>query len=65
MLQGHPVSARTAPQWPDDRHPTATEWVDWFLANSREGQEEIAAQAIGDMAAINHCLASRCCWIDR
>lgn len=59
------MSARIAPQWPAERHPAATEWVDWFLANTREGQEEIAAQAIGDVVDINRCLASRDCWINR
>jgi len=54
-----------APTWDERRYPTADEWVAWFLANDDEGRKKIAAKAIGNMADINRCLASRCCWIDR
>ena len=59
------MSARLAPPWPEDRHPNSSEWVDWFLANSREGQEEIAAMAVDNLADINNCLSSSACWINR
>ena len=55
-----------APQsWPADRHPTAEEWVEWFLGSDHEGRLDIASQAIGSMVDINRCLASRDCWINR
>jgi hypothetical protein len=59
------MSARIRPPWPEERYPTAAEWVDWFLTNTREGQEEIASQSIGDVADINRCLQSRESWINR
>lgn len=61
------MSAVKRPPWPDNRHPTSTEWVDWFLSHDREGQEQIAAKAIGHMADINRCLSSGAgtCWINR
>lgn len=59
------MTERTKPPWPEERYPTAEEWVAWFLENNREGQIEIARMVIGDQADINRCLQSRDCWINR
>jgi hypothetical protein len=56
---------RSDPHWPAERQPTAAEWVDWFLANDRAGQEQIASKAIAAHADINRCLSTSLCWIDR
>lgn len=38
--------AKVKPTWDSANYPTPAEWVDWFLANDRGSQEEIAAKAI-------------------
>lgn len=65
-MSGDEKDAMTAaPTWPENAYPTPAQWVEWFLASSREGQEQIAAKAIGAFEDINRCLSSQCCWIDR
>lgn len=59
------MSAPITPPWPPERYPSAVEWVDWFLANERDAQEQIASKAIASLADINQCLSSGCCWINR
>jgi hypothetical protein len=59
------MTDHTTPPWPEERYPTAAEWVAWFLDNDERGRLAIASKAIGSLADINHCLSSGDCWINR
>ena len=47
----------TVPEW-DDNGPQASQWVDWFLLQSYEAQQFIAAFSLDAEAAASHLIGA-------
>lgn len=45
----------TPPTWQPHVYPTPAEWVAWFHAQNREGQEVLAARIIENIEIASRC----------
>lgn len=42
--------------WPENRYPTADEWIDWFLTAPRDQQQAEVSMALADSRLGIRCL---------